>query len=161
MAHPGGRPTLYSEQMADTICRRLAEGESLRTICAEEGMPSRGAVFGWLNEYESFRTKYARAREFQAEGYADEMADIADDGSNDWMERVAADGESLGWQVNGEAVARSKIRLEQRRWYAEKLLPKKYGSKQSVEVTVSSADALREARDRMSPGSNTNSGEKG
>lgn len=124
-----GRKSTFTQETADSICLRLAEGESLRSICSDEDMPSRGTVFAWLGDNEEFRAKYARAREFQAEVYADEMADIADDGSNDWMERLNANGEQIGWQLNGEAVSRSKVRLEQRRWYAEKLLPKKYGAK--------------------------------
>lgn len=121
--------TIYTPELADTICRRLAEGESLRAICRDEGMPCRSAVFAWLEKNEEFRTKYARAREDQCEVWVDEMRDIAEDGSNDWMERRNADGEVTGYTMNGEAVARSKLRLEQTRWYAEKLLPKKYGAK--------------------------------
>jgi hypothetical protein len=57
------------------------------------------------------------------------MIDIADDGSNDWMERKDKEGAVIGWQENGEALRRSDIRIKTRQWYAEKLLPKKYGSK--------------------------------
>lgn len=124
----------YSQEIADKICARLAEGESLRSICAEEDMPGRRTVFDWLEANADFRTKYARAREFQAETLVDEMQDIADDARNDYMEKFDKDGVSIGYQINGEAVARSKIRLEQRRWYAEKLLPKKYGPKLDVKV---------------------------
>lgn len=57
------------------------------------------------------------------------MVDIADDGSNDWMERKNADGENIGWQENGEALRRSALRVSTRQWIAEKLKPKKYGNK--------------------------------
>ena len=60
------------------------------------------------------------------------MTEIADNGENDWMERRDADGNVVGYRENGEALTRSKIRLEQRRWYAEKLLPKKYGAKMAI-----------------------------
>lgn len=145
------RDSSYTEEIAIAICDRLANGESLRSICQDESMPSRATVFRWLNDEPEFETRYVRAREFQAEGYADEMADIADDGSNDWMERHDKDGENTGWQLNGEAVARSKIRLEQRRWYAEKLLPKKFGARQHIEHSgqVDIGSAISEARKRM------------
>jgi len=129
---PAGRPSKYTEELADTICARLVEGESLKAICREDGMPSASTVFVWLDLHEEFRTKYARARELQAELQVDEMTEIADDGQNDWMERKNANGENIGWKENGEALTRSKLRLEQRRWFAEKLLPKKYGAKMAI-----------------------------
>jgi hypothetical protein len=145
-----GRPAAvpYSEEVTDEICRRIAEGESLRRICSEEDMPKRRTVFDWLDAYEEFRTKYARAREWQAETHVDEMQDIADDARNDWME--VNDPDNPGFRLNGEHIQRSKVRLEQRRWYAEKLLPKKYGLRQHIEHsgTVSIADALREAKEK-------------
>ena len=127
-----GRPSKYSEELATVICARLVEGESLKAICREDGMPAASTVFLWLDAHEAFRTKYARARELQAELQVDEMTEIADDGRNDWMERKNADGENIGWKENGESLMRSKIRLEQRRWTAEKLLPKKYGAKMAI-----------------------------
>lgn len=129
---PAGRPTSYTEETASIICQRLVEGESLKAICREDGMPAASTVFVWLDAHEEFRTKYARARELQAELQVDEMTEIADNGSNDWMGRKNADGENIGWKENGEALTRSKLRLEQRRWNAEKLLPKKYGAKMAI-----------------------------
>jgi hypothetical protein len=133
-----GRPSDYTEDIAAAICARLVEGESLKAICREDGMPAASTVFVWLESHEEFRTKYARARELQAELQVDEMTEIADNGQNDWMERKNAAGEIIGWKENGEALTRSKMRLEQRRWNAEKLLPKKYGAK----VAIGGADDL-------------------
>ena len=131
MNKKAGRPSKYSDGIAARICERLADGESLRTICADEDMPSKSTVFAWLADEErgEFRTKYAYAREAQADALVDEMVDIADDGSNDWMERKNADGENIGWQENGEALRRSALRVSTRQWIAEKLKPKKYGNK--------------------------------
>jgi len=128
---PAGRPTDYSQEIVDTLCERISDGESLRSICAEEGMPAKSTVFGWLADPENqeFRTKYALAREAQADALVDEMTDIADDGSNDWMEKKDAEGRLIGWQENGEAIRRSALRISSRQWIAEKLKPKKYGNK--------------------------------
>lgn len=147
------RPTTYvkfTDELAEEILTRIAEGESLRSICLDERMPGRKTVMERIVDDESFRSKYARAREIQTEVMVDEMQEIADNGSNDWMERNNAEGQAAGWVQNGEAVARSKLRLEQRRWYAEKLLPKKYGRKEHIEHsgTVSIGDTLREAREK-------------
>jgi len=124
-----GRPSLYSEGLADAICERLADGESLRTICSGQDMPDKATVFRWLAKHDEFATRYARARESQADAIFDEMLDIADDGDNDWMERKGPDGQSLGWRENGEALRRSALRVSTRQWMAAKLQPKKYGDK--------------------------------
>ncbi|MFL5018251.1 MAG: terminase small subunit protein, partial [Rhizobium sp.] len=73
--------------------------------------------------------KYALAREIQADGFVDEMVEIADDRADDWIEKKNASGETTGWQENGEAIRRSQLRIATRQWVAEKLRPKKYGSK--------------------------------
>ncbi|NTB01082.1 terminase small subunit protein [Agrobacterium tumefaciens] len=127
---------IYSEDIANIICERIADGESLRSICERDDMPAKSTVFDWLadDRYEAFRTKYARAREAQADALVDEMIDIADDGSNDWMEKRNADGENIGWMENGEALRRSDIRIKTRQWVAAKLRPKKYGDKLDLNV---------------------------
>lgn len=145
-----GRPSLYSESMADAICTRIANGESLRTICSDDDMPDKSTVFRWLAKHEEFATKYARAREVQAEAIFDEMLDIADDGSNDWMEKRNADGEVIGWQENGEALRRSDLRIKTRQWVASKLLPKKYGDRQQMEVSGPDGGALQVVIKRFS-----------
>lgn len=133
-----GRPSVYTDEMADTICERIADGESLRSICQGEDMPAKSTVFGWLADpaHEEFRTKYALAREAQTEALVDEMTEIADDGTNDWMELRDSDGAAIGWKENGEALRRSALRISTRQWIAEKLKPKKYGNK----VALSDAD---------------------
>lgn len=126
------RPSNFTQKVADTICERLIGGESLRSICESEDMPGKSTVCRWLATNDKFRDQYARAREMQADILADETLDIADDGRNDWMEKFGKDGEAIGWQVNGEAIGRSKLRVDARRWYAGKLAPKKYGEKIAV-----------------------------
>lgn len=133
-----GEPIAYSEEIADRICDALADARSLRSICCEPDMPSQSTVFRWLSDdrYSSFREQYARAREAQADAIFDEILDIADDGSNDWMERKREDG-SVDEAVNHEHIQRSKLRIEARRWMAGKLRPKVYGDKLGIEHDVS------------------------
>ena len=132
---PGGRPTDYCEAIADKICEAIVDGKSLRSICKADDMPSVTSVMRWLSKWPEFREQYARARELQADTLFDEMIDIADDGTNDWMERKSAEGENLGWQFNGEAARRSQIRIDARKWMAGKMQPKKYGDKIIADVT--------------------------
>lgn len=132
--------TVYTDELVDKICDALADARSLRSICLDPDMPSQSTVFRWLadDRYVDFRERYARAREAQADALFDEMLDIADDGSNDFMERKRADG-STHEAFNREAVERSKLRVEARKWMAGKLRPKVYGDKLDVAHTGSVA----------------------
>jgi hypothetical protein len=127
-----GRPSEFTQEVAKAICDRIAGGESLRSICSDDAMPGQTTVFRWLDADEAFREQYTRARDVQADTLFDEMLDIADDGRNDWMERHGDEGETTGWRENGEAIRRSQLRIEARKWMAGKLKPKKYGDKIDV-----------------------------
>ena len=119
------RPTIYSDELATTICARIASGESVRSICQDDDMPVKSTVMLWLidGEHQFFSDQYAKARQIQAETLADELFDIADDGTNDWMKRAGKDGEEA-YILNGEAVARSRLRVDTRKWFLSKVLPK-------------------------------------
>lgn len=107
-----GRPTDYTDALADEICERVASGSSIRKICAEEGGPTMSAVFRWLNEHSYFQEQYVRAKEEQAELYADEIVQIADE-TND--------------------PAKARLQIDARKWTAMKLKPKKYGERHTHE----------------------------
>lgn len=124
--------TTYTNDKADAICERLAMGESMRSICRDESMPAMSTVFKWLRENEEFSQQYARAKEESADALFEDLLEIADDGSNDWMERNNADGSNGGWAVNGEHIQRSRLRIDARKWAMSKLKPKKYGEKIQV-----------------------------
>lgn len=128
MAKKVGRPSDYSSDKAALICERIANGQSVREIARGEGMPAMSTIFRWLSEHKAFQEQYARAKEAQAEYLAEELLDIVDDASNDWMERQGADG-STHEVVNGEHIQRSRLRADTRKWLLSKLLPKKYGDK--------------------------------
>lgn len=81
----------------------------------------------WLRENEEFRNQYARAKEDQADFLAEEILDIADDGSNDFM--TITKGNKTYNVENTEWTSRSKLRVEARKWIAAKLKPKRYGEK--------------------------------
>lgn len=109
-----GRPTIFTDALADEICERIMDGESLRSICADEHMPGRTTVHRWMADVAGFSTRCARAREIQADTLFDDMQNVADEG-------------------NPEDVQRAKLRVSTMQWRASKLSPKKYGDRQTIE----------------------------
>lgn len=107
-----GAPSKYSAEMATRICEHLSNGGSLKAFCMQPGNPSQTTVMRWLNDNEQFREIYARAREEQAEAFADEIPHIAD---------VEEDAN------------KARIRIDARKWAAGKLKPKKYGERSTTE----------------------------
>jgi hypothetical protein len=100
-------------------------------------MPSKTSVFRWLRTNEEFRDQYTRAKEESADALTDEMLDIADDGNNDWMVSHSDEEGELRYQINGEHIQRSRLRIETRKWLSSKLKPKRYGDKTTTEHTGS------------------------
>lgn len=124
----------WTDEVLDEIIERICEGESLRSICRDDHMPSAGAVCQWLSRDEphlvAFAKRYTVAREIQADQLFDEALEIADNGSNDWMERNDPNNE--GYDFNGEYYQRSRLRVDVRKWAAGKLRPSRYGDRTTL-----------------------------
>jgi hypothetical protein len=135
-----GRPSKYSEVIAESICDEIAIGRSLLQICLDGDYPSERSVYRWLETNEDFRQKYARAREFQAEHYASEIISLADTPVEARKVVIKPDG---GEEITiGDAVDRTRLQIDARKWYASKLAPKKYGEKLQTEVSGPDGGAI-------------------
>src|SRR3981189_1173214 len=105
--------TNYTDQIADTICPTMSEGESLRASCRDPGMPSEGTVRGWaVRDVEGFAERYRAARQMLLEFWSDEIVAIADDGELDPRDR--------------------QIRTGVRQWLMSKLAPRRFGDKGQI-----------------------------
>ncbi len=98
------------QKQFNMVCERIAGGESLRSACKDNDLPDRDTINRWLNADNdgALCGQYARAREEQADFYADEIVTIADTEPD-------------------AAIAR--VRIDARKWVASKLRPKRYGDK--------------------------------
>jgi len=129
------RAVTYTEAIAEEILARLAAGETLTQICRDDHIPSRSAVSGWVvKDTNGFKARYETARRMQVEAMADEIIDIADDASNDWMDRETEKGRIVR-VIDKECVQRSRVRVDTRKFLMAKLMPERFGDRQSVEVT--------------------------
>lgn len=131
--HPGGRPSDYTQEIAVEICRRITEGESVRSISRDESMPSIATIYSWIGSKPEFLKQYEKAKEEQIETLADEMLEIADDARNDFVEKALKNGDIV-IVGDSEMVNRSRLRVDTRKWIAERLKPKKYGLKSDINV---------------------------
>lgn len=123
----GGRPTKCTQQVADELCAKLADGQSLRSVCADESMPEKSTVLLWVvNGREidgtgrQFSDQYRVAREAAGYSHADEALD---------MRSMVYSGE-----IEPSA---AKVILDALKWGAERMAPKAHNPKQEIDHTSS------------------------
>lgn len=126
---PSSLPVTYTPELAAEILEKLSEGQSLRTACKPDHLPAVSTWFLWMRAHVGLSEQYTQAKQEAADAFTEDILDIADDGTNDWMADNYDKGKTPGYALNGENIQRSKLRIETRRWLASKLKPKKYGDK--------------------------------
>jgi hypothetical protein len=127
-----GRPTKYTEILADKICERISNGESLLQICRDEKMPGRSTIHKWLIESKAdgtpkrpnFIDNYARATELRADVAFDEINEIADQ-TPEMIKKTAEKKSSAMAQAQ-------RLRVDSRKWTAARMFPKKYSERHVV-----------------------------
>lgn len=72
---PPGRPSIFSPELAETLCLRVAEGRPIQNVCDDNDMPSRSTVYRWLvsDKHPGFWDMLARARGVQDLTFGDQM----------------------------------------------------------------------------------------
>lgn len=127
-----GRPTTFNQEIADKICELIAtHGDTLDRLRDTYGIPDKNTIYMWTQRYDHFNIAYARARRAQAQLFADEVIEISDCVAFDTV--IDQDGNE---RCNNEWIARSRLRVDSRKWLAAKLLPRIYGDKIQSEVTI-------------------------
>ncbi len=120
-----GRPSIYTQELADRICNQLSDGISLRTVCLAEDMPSKTTVFTWLRINKDFLDQYARACDERVESQHEDLLELGDEAVN-----LA---QSVSDKAAGAVVQAVKLKADNMKWSMSKMKPKKYGDK--VDVT--------------------------
>lgn len=141
-----GRPSLYTPELAQRICARIAEGESLRSICRDEDMPGDATVRAWaINDVEGFSAQYTKARDIALDLMADDLIEIADTPQLGQKTKTNEKGETE--TTEGDMIEHRRLRVDARKWYLSKLAPKRYGDK----VAVGGAEDLPAIKSDISP----------
>jgi hypothetical protein len=147
--HPGGRPTNYCQEIAQLVCDRVATHHvGIERLCnMYPDMPGKTTIREWKLKHDEFASRYALARQKQVENYAEDIIDIADDGSKDYV--LTEDG----FKLDTEHLNRSRLRIDTRKWMASKLAPKIYGDQKRVEELEGENERvkaeLRELREKL------------
>lgn len=128
--HPGGRPTDYTQELADKICAQLATGMSLRVVCLAEDMPSTQTVFNWIRTKDGFIDQYARAKEESADADAENLEAIGDE--------AILEAKTVNPKSSGAVVSAYKLKADNIKWAMSKKKPKKYGDK--LDMTTNGKD---------------------
>lgn len=109
------RPTVYTPELGEEICRRIALREPMSKITADTHLPTERTIYRWKLEHEDFAVGIARAREHRAESRSDYIDDL--------VEQVR-----LGKLDPHSA----KVMIDAEKWQASKEQPRKFGDKVEV-----------------------------
>lgn len=123
MSEKTGAPGEKARAVLDVICAGISLGKSTRAMCIETGISQR-SLWNWLASSGELMEQYLRAKELGVDAYAEEIIEISDDRSQDL--HVDEKGREV---TSREAIARTQLRIDARKWYASRLAPKKYGDK--------------------------------
>ena len=115
------------------ICDCIGEGESLRKACEPDDVPNISTILRWLKNDEngSLCTQYARAREAQADYYAELIIGVAQDDENDTPDKIN----------------RARVKIDAYKWTAAKLRPGTYGDQRDQNATAASVTVVISGRD--------------
>lgn len=129
-----GRPKSHTDEeikaIQDAICQQISTtSKSLRQICQDlvkdfDNMLTHRSILMMLKDDAEFFRQYTRAKDTQADLLFDEILEIADDSSLDMA--FTEEGKPF---IDHEHINRSRLRVDTRKWYLSKIMPKKYGEK--------------------------------
>lgn len=134
----------FSEELVSSILARIADGESVNKICSGADMPTRKSFFEWVLNDPELQRRYELAIVARTDYYAEEIIQIADDGMNDSY--VDDQGNN---RVDNDVIARSKLRVDARKWFVSKMNPKKYGDKIAIDADVKVTPKMDEVEARI------------
>lgn len=141
---------VYSLDLMQSICDRVADGEHIKHICKEPDMPSFVTFWNWCQRDPELQALYDRAMQAKLEGMSEELLTIGDDSTNDYVTRLNFKGAQEERVVDAEHINRSRLRIETRKWLLEKRFSRIYGDKMDLNVKgsleLSVAETLRQRR---------------
>jgi hypothetical protein len=128
----------YDEFTAQEICERVSCGGLLIEICDDEHLPTVRRFYQWLRDSADIGVLYKDSINDRLNIFEEQIIQIADDASRDFME-VVRNGRTVR-VLDGEAIARAKIRVDVRFRHLRAGRPQKWGD--STTIVTKSEDSL-------------------
>lgn len=126
---PRGRPSTFSQDVANTICDRIANGVPLREICRDDNMPAWRTVYDWMEAHADFSARIARARELGEEAIAQECMAIADTPQIGTRSVSKATGVEI---TEADMIEHRRLQIDTRLKLLAKWNPRKWGDKVAI-----------------------------
>jgi hypothetical protein len=127
----------FSEPLAIEICERISSGELLSNIAESEHMPNVRRITQWLKESGEFAALYKDSINDRLTIFEEEVIKIADDAARDFRD-VVRHGRTTR-VLDGDAIARAKLRVEVRLKHLKAYKPSIWG--EASTLTVKQSDA--------------------
>lgn len=124
-----GRPSLYTEALADKIVGLIEEGYSERQIGKMAGMPDASTISRWKDERPDFCKRSARAREISAEKFDDRRRECAD-----WLVKQAEERASSGEPFPKGVVEAMKAAMQEHARSAALRDDSRFGDRKTVKL---------------------------
>lgn len=133
-----GRPTLYTEALADRICDLIAQGVSELKIGEMPGMPSHTTIWKWKDEHPEFLERSARARERSAEVFEQRRLDTAN-----WLRREAETRAQTGENFPKGVVEAMRAVMQEDARSAANRYDSRFGDRKKVALTGADGGAIK------------------
>jgi len=135
-----GRPSIYSDELALDICRRVASGECVTHIYAEADMPHIDTVMTWAidGRHGPFSEAYARAKRCRAEIWAEQLRIVTSTVRMGVIKTSKSDGTFEEKRV--DMVERSRLEADALKFPIARHDPERYGDRRSIDLGVREQD---------------------
>lgn len=136
-------PTKRTPEVVEEILQRLSDGEPLAVICrSDKKFPHPNVWLRWVDDDEELSIAYAHARDVGADAIAVQALEIID-AEPERVVEYDDQGKTKSGRIDSAAVAWARNRADLRLKLLAKWNPKKYGDKQTTELTGADGGAVQ------------------
>ena len=121
----------YTKELAEQVLEQLRTHGSTLKAAKACGI-SRATVVAWTQTYPEFNEPYARAKAEGIDALVEDTIEISD----------APIAPMKSGIIDGALVQQARMRIDTRRWYAERLEARKYGVLQKLEHSGPNGGAI-------------------
>ena len=135
-----GRKSLMTTELVETILNRVANGESIKEICRQKGMPDHSTVFRWMKDNEDLKEQFIFAMQTKAH-----LADAEIDEIRNALKGISGrvNSEEMSKDAAYVAIQEARLQIDTLKWKAAKYYPKVFGNDtKTVDVNVNGGSFL-------------------